>query len=42
MAASAIGTKPKLQKWIARGMDVAESMPAKKAKSTMKVKKNKR
>jgi len=42
VAAPAIGTKPKLQKWVARGMSVAESMPAKKkAKSKMKVKKKK-
>ena len=42
VAASAIGTKPKLQKWVARGMNVAESMPPKKAKSKMKVKAKKK
>jgi TfoX/Sxy family transcriptional regulator of competence genes len=27
--AAAVSTKPKLQKWLARGVDVAESLPAK-------------
>jgi TfoX/Sxy family transcriptional regulator of competence genes len=27
--ASAVSTKPKLQKWVARGVEVAESMPPK-------------
>jgi hypothetical protein len=38
-----VSTKPKLQKWVARGVDVAESLPAKakgrgKAKGKVKTK----
>jgi TfoX/Sxy family transcriptional regulator of competence genes len=40
--ASAVSTKPKLQRWVARGADVAESMPPKaKAKKKAKSKKKK-
>jgi TfoX/Sxy family transcriptional regulator of competence genes len=36
--AKAVSTKPKLQKWIARGVGVAESLPAKAKKPRAKVK----
>lgn len=34
--AKAVSTKPKLQKWIARGVDVAESLPPKAKKKAKK------
>jgi len=39
--AAAVSTKPKLEKWVARGVGVAESMPAKAKKPRAKVKKKK-
>jgi len=40
--AAAVSTKPKLQKWVARGIGVAESMPAKAKKPRAKVKQKKK
>jgi TfoX/Sxy family transcriptional regulator of competence genes len=36
---SAVSTKPKLQKWVARGVEVAESMPPKAKKKKVAKKK---